>query len=122
MSFSAPDKRCQKIALAPREPVHYEVHYLGIVVAHHLKAGFRGNGPGALGIEKPQEVVDFRYGTNRGTGVVSSGLLLYGNDGTEAVYFLNLRLFQYAHEVLGIGGKGVHIPALTLRIKRIKRQ
>ena len=122
MTFTAPDERRQQIALAAGEFPHHQVHYLGIIVAHHLRTRFRRYCPGALGVQKAQEVVNFRDGANRGTGIVSGGFLFYGNDGAKAAYLLNLWLFQYTHEVLGIGGKRIHIAALALCVNGVERQ
>ena len=122
VTFSAPDNRREKVAFAAAVLAHDEVHDLGVRVADHFPAAFRGIGPGAFGIQQAQEVVDFRDGAHRGTGVVAGGFLLDGNDGAQAGNFLYLRLFQDAHEVLGIGGQGIHIAALALCVDGVKGQ
>ena len=122
MALAAAHQRRKQVALAALILAHDQVYNLLVRVAHHLLAAFGGEGAGTLGIQQAQEVIDFRNGPHRGTGVVAGGFLLYGNDGAEAGDFFHLRLLQDAHEMLGIGGEGVHVAALALGINRIKRQ
>ena len=122
MAFPAADNGREQVALATAVLFHDQVHDAGIGVTDHLPACFRRIGTGALCIQEAQEVVDFRNGPHRGTGVVSGGFLLDGDDGTQAGNFLHLRFFQDAHKMLGIGGEGVHITALPLGIDGVEGQ
>ena len=122
MALSAPDERGQQVALAARIPAHHQVYNLLIRVTHHLLSAFGGEGAGTLGIQQAQEVVDFRDSAHSASGVVARGFLLYGDDGGEAGDFFHLRLFQDAHEVLGIGGEGIHVAALAFGINGVERK
>ena len=122
VALSAPDERSQQIALAAGVAAHHQVYNLLVRVAHHLLPAFGGEGPGALGVQQAQEVVDFRNGAHGASGVVAGGFLLYGDDGGEAGDFFHFRLLQDAHEVLGVGGEGVHVAALTFGIDGVERQ
>ena len=122
VTLSTPDQRREEVAFAAGVVAHHQIHNLGVVVPDHFQAGFRRYGAGALGIQQAQEVIHLRDGAHRGTGIVAGCLLLNGNDWAEAGDFLHFRLFQYAHEVLGIGGKGVHVTALALCIYGVKSQ
>ena len=122
MALSAPYQRSQQVAFAAGIAAHHQVYNLFIRVAYHLLAAFGREGAGALGIQQTQEVVDFRDGAHRTAGVVAGGFLLYGNDGAKAGDFFYFGLLQYAHEVLGVGGKGIHVTPLTLCIQGVKSQ
>ena len=122
MAFSAPYQRGQKITLAACILGKDKVHNLGVCVSHHFAARFRGKCTRTFGVQKAQEIIYFRNGSNRASGIVPGGLLLYGNDWAKACYLLHLRLFQNAHEVLGIGAQCIHVAALPLGIDSIESQ
>ena len=113
-AFAAPDQRCEQKAAPALVSFCYQVHYLIVGISYHLPACHRGIGRGHPGEEQAQEVGDFGDGANGGAGVVARGLLFYGYNRTEPGNTLYLRLFHNAHKVLGVRGKGVHIPALPL--------
>ena len=122
MALSAPHQGRQQIAFSAGILAHHQVYNLLVRIANHLLAAFGREGTGALGIQQTQEVVDFRDGSHRTAGVVAGGFLLDGNDGAETGDFLHLGLFQDAHKVFGIGGKGVHIAPLSFGINSVERQ
>ena len=122
MTLSAPHKRRQQITLATRIVLHNQRHDLLIRITDHRLACLRRISSRGTRIKKSQEIVDFSDCSHSRTRVVSRRLLLNGNNRTEACNRLNLRLFQYAHKMLRIGRKRVHITPLTLCVYRIECQ
>ena len=120
MTLSAAHQGREQVALFPLILRKDEVHNLLIRVADHFPAAFRRVSPRTLGVQQAQKVVDFRNGAHRAAGIAAGGFLLDGNDGAQAGNLFHLRLFQDAHEMLGVGGQGVHVAALTLRINGIE--
>ena len=122
MSLSSAHKRCHQVALAVLVALHYQGHDLLVAVSDHLGSGFRRVGLGCLGVEQTKEIVDLGDRAHSGTRVVSRCLLFYGDDRTQSCNGFYIRLFQYAHEMLCIGGEGIHIPPLSFRIYRVERK
>ena len=116
MALAALYYRRQEIASAARIILHYERDYLFVAVADHRPAGLRRIGGRRPRIKKTQEVVYFSYGSDGRARIVSRCLLLYGDYRAEACDGLDFRLFQNAHEMLGICGQCIHIPALAFSI------
>ena len=82
---------------------------------------------GAVGRTRscPQQtkiVVDLRHGAHGGPGVFAGGFLVDGNGGTQALDIVHVRLVHLAQKHPGVGGKALHVPALTLSINGVKRQ
>ena len=120
MTLSATHQRSKKITFAPGIIIHDQRDYLLVAVSDHGLAGLRRISCRGSGIKKSQEVVYFRNSTHRRTGVVAGSLLLYGDYRAETCDGLHLRLFQNAHEMLGIGGERVHIAALAFSINSVE--
>ena len=122
MTLSSPHKRRQQITLATRVILHNQRDDLLIRITDHRLAGLRRICSRCTRIKKSQKIVDFSDCSHSRTRVVSRRLLLDGNDWTEARNRLDLRLFQYAHKMLRIGRKRIHITPLTLCVYRIECQ
>ena len=122
MTFTSPYKWRQEIALPAIVIAHYKAHYLFVSIANHLLARDRRICPGCPGIQKSQEIKDFRNGSDCRARIVSRSFLLNGNDRAEAVYLFHLWLFQHSHKVLGISGQRIHVTPLSFRIYRIEGQ
>ena len=122
MALAAPHERSEEVAFPPEVFLHDQVHDLFVGVADHLPPGSGRIGPRSLRIQKPQEIIDFRDGPDRGAGVVAGCFLLDGDDRAETVDVLHLGLLEDAHEMLRIGGQRVHIAPLPLRMDRIEGQ
>ena len=122
MTFSATHERREKITFPLIVLLHYERNYLLISVAGHFLPRYRRICTRRPRIQKSEEIVNFGYGTDRGTRIVARGLLLDGDNRTQAVDFLNLRLLQHTHKMLGVGGKRIHITPLSLRIYGVESQ
>ena len=120
MAFAALDYRSQKITFAVLVVFHDQRHYLFVGITDHGLAGMGRVCSRSPCIQEAEEVVDFSYGSDGRTGVVSGGLLLDGNYRTETGNRLYLRFFQYTHEMLGIGRKRVHVPPLALGVDGIE--
>ena len=104
MTFSATHERREKITFPMIVLLHYERNYLFISVAGHFLPRYRRICPRRPRIQKPEKIVNLCYGTDSGTRIVARGLLLDGDNRTQAVDFLNLRLLQHSHKMLGISG------------------
>ena len=122
MALAAPYQRSEQVAFAACIVFHDQRNDLLVCVPDHRLACLRRVRCRRTSIEKSQEVIDFRDRTHCRTRVVTGGLLLYRNDRTESCNGLYLRLFQYAHEVLGIRGERVHVAPLTLGVYGIECQ
>ena len=120
MALAAAHQGRQQQALPAGVVPHYEIHDLGVGVAHQFLAGDGRICGGCLGEEQAQEIGNFSDGADRTPRVVAGGFLLNGDDGAQAVHTLHFGLFKYAHEVLGIGRQGVHVAALALRIDGVE--
>ena len=122
MALTAPYQRSEQVAFTACVVLHDQGDDLLVCISDHRFACLRRVRCRRTGIEKSQEVIDFRDRAHCRTRVVTGGLLLYGNDRTESCNRLYLRLFQYAHEVLGICGQRVHVAPLTLSVYGIECQ
>ena len=122
MAFSAAHQRTEQQALASLEPGLDQGNDLLVGVTDHLFAADRRIGTRGTGIKQAQEIVNLGDGPDRRARVGTGGLLLDGDDGTQALDAFHLGLLQDAHEVLGIGGQGVHVAALPFGIKGIEGQ
>ncbi len=99
---------------------HDQVHDGCIGVSYHRLAGHRRICGRSSGEEKAEKIGDFGYGAHCGAGIVAGGLLLDRYDRAQARDALHRRFFKNSHKVLGVGGKGVHIAALTLGVDGVE--
>ena len=120
MTLAAAHERTEQQALATFEAGQDQGRDLFVGIAHHFGAAGRRIGTRSPRIQQAEEVIDFGDGPHRGARVGARGLLLDRNDGTQALDALHLGFLQDAHEMLGIGGKGVHITPLPFRIERVE--
>lgn len=77
--------------------------------------GFAGTG-----VEKAEEVVDFRGGGDRRTRVARGVLLLNGDRGRKALDFVDVGLFHALQELPGVGRETFHVAALALGINGVE--
>ena len=122
MALPTLHQRRKEVALAVLVVLHDQGDDLLVRVSDHGFAGLRRICSRGAGIEKTEEVVYLRNRSNGRAWVVSGSLLLDRDDRTETRNGFNLRLFQYAHKVLGIGRERIHVPSLTFRIYGIEGQ
>ena len=74
------------------------------------------------GIQKPQVIIDFRDGADRGTGVVGRSLLVNGDRRGQAFNQFDIRLVHPAQELPGVGTQRLHISSLALSVNCVKSQ
>ena len=122
MAFAAPYEGGKKIAFLPVIVFHDKGHYLLVSIPDHFLACGRGVCAGCLRIQQPEEIIYFGDGPDRGARVVAGGLLFYGNYRTQPGDALYFRLFQYAHELLGVGRQRIHVASLPFGIYRVERK
>ena len=122
VALAAAHQRAEQQALAPLEAGLYQGDDLLIGVADHLSAAdgrISARGPG---VQQAQEIVDLGDGPHGRARVRPGGLLLDRDNGTQAFDAFHLGLLQDAHEVLSVGGKGVHVAALPLGVQGVESQ
>ena len=120
VALAAPHQGSEEDAFDPVVFLEDQVHYLVVGIAYHLPAGNRRKCAGRLGIEQAEEIVDLGDGADRGPGVLSGGLLFYGDDGRKTGDALYFRFFQNSHKMLRVCGEGIHVPSLALRIDGVE--
>src|SRR4030067_234022 len=72
--------------------------------------------------QEPQVVVDLGDGAGRGPGVLPDRLLLDGDGGGEPFDRVDVGLLHLLEELACVGGKGLDVPALPLRVDRVEGQ
>ena len=95
-------------------------------LVHGLLADFP-SAAGTVGRTRPRPeqaeiVIDFRDGSDGGTGVFAGGLLVNGDSGGEAVNGVHVRLVHLPQKHPGVGGEGLDIAPLSLGIDGVKGQ
>ena len=80
---------------------------------NHRFAGQVRIGDSCTGVEQTKEVIHFRHGAYGRTRIAAGGLLVNGDDGTQAGYLIHVRTLHLSDEPAGVGGERVHVPALT---------
>ena len=78
--------------------------------------------PARACVEQTHVVVDFGDRADGGSGVLAGRLLLDGNGRGEALDRIHVRLVHLLQELPGVGGQGLHVPPLPLRIEGVERQ
>ena len=116
VSLSASDYRCEQIAFPSCIVLHDEGDDLLVSVSDHFLAGLWRICRGSPCKQETEEVIDLGDRAHCRTWVVSCSLLLNCDDRAKSCNGFNLRLFEDSHEVLGVCGKGVHIPPLPFCI------
>ena len=122
MPLAAFDDGSHQGDLAPREARHDEPGDLLVGIMHHLLTRDGRIGTRRARVEQAQEIVDLGHGTHRGTGIFVGGLLLDGDHGTQARDLVDIGTLHRPHELAGIGGKRLHVAALSLGVDRVERQ
>ena len=117
-----PYDRCQDHEPGTVFVLPYCVHHLGYRHSGDGNVMVRAVGNACAGIEQTQVVVDLRYRTYRGAGIVRRCFLVYGDGRREPFDGLHVRFVHPAQEHTGIGAQGFDIPSLSLSVDRIKGQ
>ena len=122
VSFAAPYQGRQQYAFAAGKLRENQVNYLRVGVTDHLVAADRRICGRSLGVQQTQEIVYLGNGAHGRARIGRCGLLFDGYYRAEPVDAFHVGLFKYAHEMLGIGGEGVHVAPLALGINGIECQ
>ena len=121
-SFSLTDHRGHYHQLGTLLKSHNGIYHLINRLAGNRSAADRAVGFAYPGIEQPQIIVDFRYGSHSRSGISVCGFLVYGNCRRKPLNILHIRLFHLTKELAGIGRKALHVPPLSLCIYGIEGQ
>ena len=73
-------------------------------------------------VEQAQVIVNLRHGAHGGAGILGRGFLVNGNRRGETFNIIQIRLFHLAEKLTRVGGEGLHIPSLALRVNGVERQ
>ena len=119
-TLSSSYHRSKKLYAAFFRELHYLIHHLVNAYFADLPSADRTVGNSYSGKKKAQIIIDLRYGTHRGSGITVGGFLVYRNSRRKALNAFHIRLFHLPQELPGIGGQGLHISPLSLRIDGIK--
>ena len=122
VSFPSFDQRSQEIAFLSVVVLHDEIYDLLVGIADHFLACGRGVCPRCLGIQEPQEVVDFSDGSDSGARIVPCGFLFDGYYRAEPGYAFYLRFLENAHELFGVCGESIHISPLPFCVNGVECQ
>ena len=120
MTFAPLDYRSEQQEFLPFIFADDQVDYHIVGVLDHLLACGRGICGRGTGVEQTEEIVDFSHRSDGGTGIAAGGLLLYGDDGTQATHVIDLGTLHYAHKLAGVWRKRVHIPALAFGVDGVE--
>ena len=74
------------------------------------------------GVQQLEVVVYFGGGAHRGARIARADLLVYRDGRRNARDAVHLRLVHPAQKLPGVRRQALHVPALTLRKKRVERQ
>ena len=96
--------------------------------ADNLVRGLARDGPAAVwtmrhadgGVQEAKIVVDFCNGADGGAGAAAGGFLLDGDGGAEAFDGVDIRPLHLVKKLARIGGKGLNIASLALRIDGVE--
>ncbi len=120
LSFSAPDdggKDGEALHLAEGED---GVDDLGSVLALDLLAAPVAKNMADAGKEEPEIIVYLCDGTHGASRVLADALLLDADRRRQSLDIINIGFFHQFEELPGIGGKGLHVPALAFGIDRVE--
>ena len=119
-SFAAAHDRCQQLYFCALRQLHDLIDHLIDTLSFDLTPAFRAVGNSDARVEQSEIVINFRYCSHRGSRIAVCGFLIYGYRGRQSLDLFYIGLFHLSEELARIGGQGLHIAALSLRIDRIK--
>ena len=122
LALAPPDHRRQHLDAGFLRQGQHPVHDLVDSLLLDLPAADGAVGDADAGVEQAQVVVDLRHGTHGRPGVLGGGLLVDGNGRGQAVDHVHVGLFHLAQKHPGVGGKALHVPALSLGVNGVKGQ
>ena len=122
MTFTATHQRSKDINALAFIVVQNKVENLFFGILHHLFAGEIRIGLACTSIQQTEVIVHFRCSAYRRARILVRRLLLDGYYRAQPRYLVNIRTFQIAQEVAGIGRESLDIAALPLCKKSIECQ
>ena len=120
--FLPADDRGQELKLTPFRQQTDSIDHLLHGLRRDFLAALKAGGASDPGKEETEIVVNFRYGADRGPGIVAGALLLDGNGGREPFDRIDVGLAHLFEELTGIGRERFDVPPLPLGIDRIEGQ
>ena len=113
---------CHKCHLAAIESLYDKFAYMLVCIVYHLLVGDGGVGACCTRIEQTQEVIDFRYGTDRRTRIFVSCLLLDSHNGTQSRNLIYVGALHRAYKLTCVGRQSLHIATLSFGVNRVEGQ
>ncbi len=121
-AFAPPHHRGKELDLRPLRQFHDLVYHLVYRLLFNLLSALRAVRNPDSGIEQTEIVINLRHRSHRGTGVAVRRLLVNGNRRRKPLYALHVRFLHLPQKHPGVGRQRFHVPSLTLRIDRVKRE
>ena len=121
-SLPSPHYRGKELDLGLLRKFHDLIHHLVYRLLLNLFPALRTVRNSDPCVEQPEIVIDLRHRPYRRTGIPVGGLLVNRDGRRKSLYALHVRLLHLSQELSGIGGQGLHVPSLPLRIDRIEGQ
>ena len=121
-ALPSPDDGRQQLNLRPLRHGHDLVRHLIHRLPADLSAALRAVGNADSRVEKSQVIVYLRHRSHGRSGVPVRRLLVYGYGRRKSLDALHIRLLHLSKELSRIGGQGLHVPPLALRIDGIEGQ
>ena len=121
-ALPSPDDGRQQLNLCPLRHGHDLVCHLIHRLPSDLSAALRAVGNADSRVEESQVIVYLRHRSHGRSGVPVGRLLVDGYGRRQSLNALHIRLFHLPQELSRIGGQGLHVPPLALRIDGIEGQ
>ena len=122
LALLAPDHRGHDLDPGGLRQFQHLVDDLVDGLLFDLLAAYRAVGGAHPGPEQAEIVIDLGDSAHGGPGILAGGLLVDGDGGGEAVDVVHVGLLHLPQEHPGIGGQGLHIPPLSLRVDGVEGQ
>ena len=120
LALSAAHHGCQQLQLRPLRQLHNAVYNLVDGLFFDFLAAFRAMGNPDSCVEQTQIIINLRYRTDGGTGVMARCFLVDGDGRRKPLDEVYIRLFHLPQKLPCIGGERLHIASLSLCIYRIE--
>ena len=121
-ALPAPDNRSQKLDLGPLRQCQDLIHHLVYRLFPDLLPALGAVGNSHTRIQKTHVIIDFRHSSHGRSGIPVRGLLINGNRRRQPLDAFHIRLLHLPQELSGVGGKRLHVSALSFCVDCIKGQ
>ncbi len=122
LPLAAAHDRGQDLHPLPLAHPHHGVDDLGDGLLADLPAAGEAVDRPDGGVQEAQVVVDLGDGAHRGARVLADRFLLDGDGGGEPLDRVDVGLLHLLEELAGVGGEGLDVPPLPLRVDRVEGQ